>query len=57
MTIPVKPLPAAMCLLPDSITTDYYGDYPEKALPAILLALKATNDHNRSINTVNGASE
>jgi len=46
-----------MCLLPDSITTDYYGDYPEKALPAILLALKATNDHNRSINKVNGASE
>lgn len=47
-------LPAQMCLLPaDEIKR--YGDYPEKFLPVLLTRLSAVNDHNITVNKLNGA--
>jgi hypothetical protein len=43
-----------MCLLPEELITKY-GDYPMVFLPLVLASLAKTNNHNLTVNQVNGA--
>ncbi|MCZ4061266.1 hypothetical protein O3W44_22305 [Pantoea sp. LMR881] len=47
-------LPAQMCVMPVELLGKY-GDYPETFLPALITSLSAVNDHNITVNQLNGA--
>lgn len=49
-------LPAQMCVMPE-VVLGKYGDYPERFLPALINSLTQVNDHNMTVNRLNGAVE